>query len=43
MMIPKILFASSFVLGFSLVAQSALAGPSQYTCGYTGAVTTDNR
>ena len=42
-MIPKILFASSFVLGFSLVAQSALAGPSHYTCGYTGAVTSDNR
>lgn len=42
-MIPKILFSSSFVLGFSLVAQSALAGPSHYTCGYTDAVTSDNR
>ena len=42
-MIPEILFSSSFVLGFSLVAQSALAGPSHYTCGYTGAVTSDNR
>ena len=42
-MIPKILFASSFVLGFSLVAQPALAEPGHYICGYTGVVTTDNR
>jgi hypothetical protein len=41
-MMLKKLFASSFVLAFGLVAQTALAGTRQYTCGHTGAVTIDD-